>query len=101
VDAIIQDLHADCINPKSFVSTQDFDARVRTTVREAVDPFHKTLRKELDAMKCSYNAILTNFGTTMTSGNNVMILHKKGLAEHQARLDQAAADSDAIQSTLT
>ena len=56
VDAIIQDLHADCIDPKSFVSTQDFDARVRTTVRDAVDPSHKTLRKELDAMKRSYNA---------------------------------------------
>jgi hypothetical protein len=59
VDAIIQDLRADCIDPESFPSTQDFNARVRTMVREAVDPFQDTLRKELDAMKCSYNAILT------------------------------------------
>jgi hypothetical protein len=101
VDAIIQDLRADCIDPKSFVSTQDFDARVRTTVQEAVDPFCETLHKELDAMKCLYNAILTNFGTTMTSGNNVTILRKKRLAEHQARLDQAAADRDTIQLALT
>jgi hypothetical protein len=100
VDAIIQDLHADCIDPESFVSTQIFDARIRTMVREAVDPFHKTLCKELDAMKCSYNAILTNFGTMMTLGNTVTKSHKKHLAKHQARLDQAATDSNAIQLAL-
>ncbi len=100
MDAIIQDLRADCFDPESFVSTQDFNAWVRTMVWEAVDPFQDTLRKELDAMKCSYNAILTNFGTTMTSGNNVTILHKKRLAEHQVCLDQAAADSNAIQLAL-
>jgi hypothetical protein len=100
VDAIIQDFCADCIDPKSFVSTQNFDVRVQTTVQHTVDPSHDTLRKELHAMKCSYNAILANFGTTMTSGNTVTISHKKHLAKHQACLDQAAADSNAIQSAI-
>jgi hypothetical protein len=100
VHVIIQDLRADRIDPESFVSTQDFDARVRTTVQEAVDPFHKTLHKELDAIKHLYNAILTNFGKMMTSGNTILISHKKRLAKHQACLDQAAANSVAIQLAL-
>ncbi len=70
-------------------------------MQEAVDPFHKTLHNELDAMKYSYNAISTNFGTTMTLGNTVLILHKKSLVKHQAHLDQAAADNNTIQLALT
>ncbi len=100
VDAIIQDLCADCIDPESFVSTQDFDTWVQTMVQNTVDPSHATLHKKLDAMKCSYDAILVNFGTTMTSGNTVTISHVKRLAKHQACLDQAATDSNAIQLAL-
>jgi hypothetical protein len=79
VDAIIQDLCADCIDPKSFVSTQNFDSQVQTMVQNAVDPSHAALCKELDAMKCPYDAILADFVITMTSGNTITLLHEQAL----------------------
>ncbi len=54
MDAIIQDLRADRIYPENFVSSQDFDHRVKSFVKDAVDPVHNALRKDLDEMKRTY-----------------------------------------------
>jgi hypothetical protein len=74
VDAIIQDLHANCINPKSFVPPQDFDYRVQSIVKATVDPVQNALCKDLDELKHTYDNILTEFNNSMTASAQVIQL---------------------------
>ncbi len=62
VDAIVQDLQADCINPNSFVSTQDLASRVQTSVTDMVNPLHTALLAKMDVMQRSYDAVLAKYG---------------------------------------
>jgi hypothetical protein len=74
VGTIIQDLCANPIGPKSFVPSQDFDHRVQSIVKDAVDPVQNSLCKDLDEMKRTYDNILTEFDNSMTANAQVICL---------------------------
>ncbi len=65
VDAIVQDLQADRIDPDSFVSTQDLASRIQTSVTDMVNPLHTALLAKMDAMQCSYDAVLSKYGSML------------------------------------
>jgi hypothetical protein len=69
VDGILQDLQADCINPESFVSTQDFNHRVQSIVQGIVDPVQITLRTNLNEMKDTYTRILSAFNVSIKANS--------------------------------
>jgi hypothetical protein len=64
VDGIIEDLQADCIDPDSFVSTQDFNYRIQSIAQGIVDPVQITLRNDLNEMKDTYAKILLAFNVS-------------------------------------
>ncbi len=72
MDTIIQDLRADRIYPKSFVSSQDFDHRVQYFVKDAVDPAHNALSKDLDEMRHMHDSIVTEFDNSVMANAQVI-----------------------------
>ncbi len=97
MEAILQDLHADRLDPASFVSKHDFASRVHASVTATVTPVHAALHKNLDEMQCSYDALLSKIGVMMSAGNAVTLDHERRLDEHQACLDEATTAPPVLQ----
>ncbi len=89
MEAILQELHADHLDPTSFVSNQDFASRVHASVTATVTPVHAALHKNLDEMQRSSDALLSKIGIMMSARNAIALDHKWHLDEHQAHLDRA------------
>ncbi len=97
MEAILQDLHADRLNPTSFVSNHDFASWVHASVTVTVTPVHAALHKNLHEMQCSYDALLSKVGIMMSAGNAVALDHERHLDEHQACLDEATTAHAVLQ----
>jgi hypothetical protein len=97
MEAILQDLHADHLDPARFVSNQDFASRVHASVTVTVTSVHAALHKNLDEMQCSYDALLSKIGIMMSAGNAVALDHKQRLDKHQACLDKATTAHAVLQ----
>jgi hypothetical protein len=97
---ILQDLHADRLDPASFVSNQDFASLVHASVTATVTPMHAALHKNLDEMQCSYDALLSKISIMMSARNAIALDHKRCLDKHQARLDEVTTARAVLQSSF-
>jgi hypothetical protein len=100
VDTIVQDLQADRINPDSFVSTQNLASRVQASVMDMVDPLHMALLAKMEAMQCSYDAVLSKYGSMIEHGHALGMEHERHLDSHETRLDESSAEQATLQATL-
>jgi hypothetical protein len=100
MEAILHDLHADCLPPASFASNKDFASRVHAFVTTIVSPVHAALHKNLNEMQRSYDALLSKLGIMMSAGNALALDHERHLGKHKACLDEVTTARAALQSSF-
>jgi hypothetical protein len=100
VAAIVQDLQADRINPDSFVSTHDLASRVQTSITDMVNPLHMALLATMDAMQCSYDAMLSKYRSMFERSHALGMDQEWCLDLHETCLDDSSAKQATLQATL-
>jgi hypothetical protein len=100
INAIVQELQADRINPDSFVSTQDLASRIQMSVTDMVNPLHTALLAIMDAMQRSYGALLSKYGSMLERSHALGMDQERRLDLNETCLDDSSAKRATLQATL-
>jgi hypothetical protein len=100
IDTIVQDLQADCINPDSFVSTQNLASRVQASITDMVDPLHAALLAKMETMQRSYDAMLSKYRLMIERGHALGMEHEQRFDIHETLLNESSAKQATLQGTL-
>jgi hypothetical protein len=92
VEDSLQDLHTDCLDPNSYISTESFDRLVTATI----DLYHEAFCKALTTIRTSCD----DMKNTMEAANRITVHHNNALATQRDRLDQADTAHTALQADL-
>jgi hypothetical protein len=92
VEDSLHDLHANRLDPDSYVSAEGFERLVTATI----NPYHEAFCKDLAAIRTSYD----NMKNTMEAANWITVHHKNALATQRDCLDQANTAHTALQADL-